>query len=85
MLIGDNPKNTKHPKIQKTSDPFIPLDQLELELNNLQNLLEKNEVKEVKKILNKLIELYKSNSEIIDHIYIEQKSDNKFNENINCR
>ena len=82
LLIGDNPQKTRHPKIQKTSDPFVPLDQLELELNNLKNFLEKNEVKEVKKILKKLIELYKANSEIVDHIFIEQKSDNKFNEKI---
>ena len=75
----------KKPNIQKyrkQSDPFIPLDQLELELNILKKFLEKNEVKEVKKILKKLIELYKANSEIVDHIFNEQKSDNKFNEKI---
>ena len=82
LLIGDNPQKTKHPKIQKTSDPFVPLDQLELELNILKKFLEKNEVIEVKKILKKLIELYKANSEIVDHIFNEQKSDNKFNEKI---
>ena len=35
LLIGDNPKKTKHPKIKKINDPFINFNQLKIELNNL--------------------------------------------------
>ena len=72
LLIGDNPQKTNHPKIQKTNDPFIPFDQLELDLKNLKILLDNNKIKDVKNFLERLIKLYKSNSEIVDHIYTEQ-------------
>ena len=77
LLIGNNPQKTVHPKIQKTSDPFIPFDQLEKELDNLNRLLNENKVKEIKIILEKL-KLYKSNSKIADHIYLENLLDEKY-------
>ena len=48
-----------------------------MDLENLKNLLDKNNVHQVKSLLNNLIKLYKSNSEIVDHIYVEQISFNK--------
>ena len=77
LLIGNNPQKTIHPKIQKTSDPFIPFDQLEKELDNLNRLLNENKVKEIKIILEKL-KLYKSNSKIADHIYLENLLNEKY-------
>ena len=77
LLIGDNPQKTNHPKILKADNPFIPYNQLELDLKNLRDLLDKNKVREVKSLLEKLLKLYKSNSEIVDHIYVEQISFNK--------
>ncbi len=71
LLIGNNPQKTNHPKIKKTSDPFVPFEKLEEDLNILNKLLAENNVKEVKIILEKL-NLYKSNSKIVDHIYIEK-------------
>jgi FlaA1/EpsC-like NDP-sugar epimerase len=82
LLIGDNPQKTNHPKIQKTSDPFIPYDQLQVNLNNLKNLLENNKVKEVKNLLYQILKLYKPNSGIVDHIYIEKLSANKYKKNL---
>tara|TARA_Y200000002_G_scaffold383052_1_gene402825 strand:+ start:8484 stop:10409 length:1926 start_codon:yes stop_codon:yes gene_type:complete len=72
LLIGDNPEKTIHPKIQKISDPYVPFEELELDLDNLKKLLDNNEVNEVKKLLERLLKLYKSNSKIVDHIYSEQ-------------
>ena len=71
LLVGDNPQNTDHSKIKKTNDSFIPFIQLEKELNILKTFLNENKVDQVKKLLEKLIKLYNSNSEIVDHIYIE--------------
>ena len=82
LLIGDNPEKTNHPKIQKTNDPFIPFDQLEYELKELKIFLEKNDVIAVKKLLNKLVKLYKSNSSLVDHIYVEQSSSNELKKKI---
>ena len=82
LLIGDKPEKTNHPKIQKTNDPFIPFDQLEYELKELKIFSEKNDVIAVKKLLNKLVKLYKSNSSLVDHIYLEQSSSNELKKKI---
>jgi len=72
LLIGDNPQKTYHEKIQKAQDPFIPLDQLKIDLDYLSTLLEDNRAADVKDILGKLLPSYQSNSKIVDHIHEEQ-------------
>tara|TARA_B110000261_G_C13080723_1_gene355799 strand:+ start:163 stop:2142 length:1980 start_codon:yes stop_codon:yes gene_type:complete len=72
LLLGDNPQNTYHEKIKKAQDPYIPFDQLKIDLDNLNILLNDDRVTEVKKILEKLVLTFKSNSKIVDHIYEEQ-------------
>ena len=82
LLIGENPKKTTHPKIKKTSDTFIPYDKLEKDLDNLKKLINDNKVFEVKSYLQQLLSLYKSNTDIVDHTYIEQISSNQINQKI---
>ena len=72
LLLGDNPQKTQHPKIQKAQDPFIPFNQLEVDLNNLRTLLDHNKVLEVKELLIKIVKTYQSNTAIVDHVYLEQ-------------
>ena len=72
LLLGDNPQKTFHERIQKAQDPFIPLNELNMKLDKLSVLIEDNKEEEVKDMLNSLIPSYKSNSEIIDHIYKEK-------------
>ena len=72
LLLGDNPQKTQHPKIQKAQDPFIPFNQLDVDLNNLRTLLDNNKVFEVKELLAKIVKTYQSNSAIVDHVYLEQ-------------
>jgi len=81
LLIGDNPKKTVHSKIFKTNDPFIPLDQLNVELSNLKILIDKNKSEEVKNLLDKLLKFYKTNSKIVDHIHVEQSLSKKYIKN----
>jgi FlaA1/EpsC-like NDP-sugar epimerase len=78
LLLGDNPQKTQHPKIQKAQDPFIPFNQLEVDLNYLRTLLDNNKVFEVKELLAKIVKTYHSNSAIVDHVYLEQS---KFDKN----
>ena len=73
LLIGDNPQKTNHSKIQKINDPFIPFDQLEGDLKVLKNLLQNNEAREVKNLLQKLLHSLNFHPEIVDHIYVEKK------------
>jgi FlaA1/EpsC-like NDP-sugar epimerase len=72
LLLGNNPQKTQHPKIQKAQDPFIPFNQLDVDLNNLRTLLDNNKVFEVKELLAKIVKTYQSNSAIVDHVYLEQ-------------
>ena len=77
LLLGNNPQKTQHPKIQKAQDPFIPFNQLEIDLNNLRTLLDHNKVLEVKELLAKIVKTYQSNSAIVDHVYLEQSKFDK--------
>jgi FlaA1/EpsC-like NDP-sugar epimerase len=77
LLLGDNPQKTQHPKIQKAQDPFIPFNQLEIDLNNLKTALDHNKVLEVKELLTKIVKTYQSNSTIVDHVYLEQSKFDK--------
>ena len=72
LLLGDNPQKTFHEKIQKAHDPFIPFDQLKIDLDNLTTLLQENRIAKVKDMLCKLVPSYQSNSKIVDHFYEEQ-------------
>ena len=72
LLLGDDPQDTYHEKIKKAQDPYIPFDQLKIDLDNLNILLNDDRVTAVKKILEKLVLSFKSNSKIVDHIYEEQ-------------
>ena len=83
LLIGDNPSKTNHPKIKKTSDQYISFEKLKVDLKILKSLIENNKVIEVKSLLNKLVELYRSNSEIVDHVYVEQNIIKNYDQNSN--
>ena len=72
LLIGHDPQKTVHPKILMAKDPFIPFADLENYLNSLKRLLNENNLKEVKNLIEKLITSYNSKSKIVDHIYIEK-------------
>ena len=74
LLIGNNPQKTVHPKIQKIKDPFVPFNQLDGNLSTLKSLIYNNQVSEVKKLLRKMLKSFKSNSKIVDHIYLENKN-----------
>ena len=72
LLVGNDPQKTTHPKILMAKDPFIPLADLENYLNNLKRLLNENNLKDDKNLIEKLISSYNSNSKIVDHVYIEK-------------
>ena len=82
LLIGDNPQKTFHEKIQKANDPFLPLNKLKVDLDNLFILLEENKIRDVKDMLCKLVPSYQSNSNIVDHFYTEQLYNNEYTQNL---
>ena len=65
-----------------TKDPSVPFAQLEKDLKDLKYLLAQNNVNDVKTLLEKLIKLYKPNSEIVDHVYVEKSLSKKYEKKI---
>ncbi len=74
LLIGDNPLKTYHEKIKKAQDPFIPFNQLEIDLDTLSNLLKDGRITEVKNMLKKLVPSYQPSPKIVDHIYSKKSN-----------
>ena len=86
LLIGNNPEKTSHEKIKKAQDSSTPFKELDLELKNLEILLNKNNISGVKNFLKKIVKSYKSNSDIIDHLHLENLSlENQKNKVINIK
>jgi len=73
LLIGDNPQQTIHPKIQKIQEPSLSFEKFDRNINELITHLENQDPKQVKNILDRVIRFYNSNSELVDYIYNEQK------------
>ena len=82
MLLGVNPQKTQHPKIQKAKDPFIPFNELEIDLNTLKNSLDHNKILEIKNILTKTVKNYQFNSVIVDYFYLVKSKFDKNSLNI---
>jgi FlaA1/EpsC-like NDP-sugar epimerase len=72
LLIGDNPQNTKHKKIKKAQDPFLPWNELSIELEKIEQLMNENDLKEILKILQKLVSGYKPNTDFIKKILTKE-------------
>jgi FlaA1/EpsC-like NDP-sugar epimerase len=83
LLLGDNPQKTQHPKILKAQDPSTPFIELEKDLNILKTLIDHNKPLKIKEILSKILKTYHSNSEIVDHFYLEQSKFNKISSDAN--
>ena len=81
LLIGESPQKTNHSKIYKISEPYIPFESLEKDLNLLKSFLDNNKANEVKNFLCGLLKSYKPVTEISDHIHIEQLSSYKLKNN----
>ena len=72
LFLGNNPQKTEHPKILKAEEDFTPWIHLEKDLHKLETVLDKNQVDEVIKILQKLVNGYKFNGKIHDHTFLEK-------------
>ena len=69
LLLSENPVKTKHPKIFRSKEPFIQLDQLIREINSLQKLMQKNDFEKIRSKLKKIVIDYSPSSGIIDHTF----------------
>ncbi len=72
LLLGDDPKPTLHPKIQKAQDPFIPWGELQKDINILRTVVDQNDIDVILCIMKQLVVGYKPNADIVDWVYVEQ-------------
>jgi FlaA1/EpsC-like NDP-sugar epimerase len=82
LLIGENPILTSHPRIMKAQEEFIPWDNLQDKLTQLQMILAKNDVTKIRELLKQLVSGYLLNADIVDWVTIEQRNlniDNSIN------
>ena len=72
LLLEENSLLTKHPKIFRAQDKFIPWVKLEKEIIRLEKAANKNNLKEILLILEDLVDGYKPSGEIVDYIFTEK-------------
>jgi len=75
LLLSDLPKETKHPKIFKSDEPYMKLKDLLLEMDILEKLIEENDLNKIVKKLKSLVADYKPTGEIVDNTFIYKKYD----------
>ena len=73
LLIGDNPQSTVHPKIMRASEQYLDFETLTIHLDKLKNSIENNNVLELKNVLSVIVDGYKSSTEIVDYVYLNNK------------
>jgi FlaA1/EpsC-like NDP-sugar epimerase len=66
LLIGESPQPTTHPKIMKAHEEFLPWNDLQRELEQLNYALDASNRKLIRKILQKLVLGYQPNSHRLD-------------------
>ena len=72
LLIGDNPIHTKHPRVLKAHEKFIPWDQLQGKLHSLNLALSVNDVPMIRNFLQQLVNGYQQINEVVDWVHLEQ-------------
>jgi FlaA1/EpsC-like NDP-sugar epimerase len=72
LLIGQNITTTQHPKIMMAQEDFLDWPNLSQTLDELEQVLANNNIKEAKQILQKTVSGYTPSAEIVDWVTIEQ-------------
>jgi FlaA1/EpsC-like NDP-sugar epimerase len=75
VLISDNPENTKHPRILKAFEDFIPWLQLESKLNALKIALSVNDADLIRSMMQELVDGYAPSDGIVDWVHLEREAE----------
>lgn len=70
LLIGDNPLPTKHPRIMKAHEEFLPLADLTERLQVLTQALNANDVPLVRTLLKDLVPGYQPDGKVVDWVHL---------------
>ncbi len=70
LLIGDDPKQTSHPRIMKANERFMDWSTLQLRLNDLNQALALNDVEQMLTMLQELVAGYQREASIVDWVHM---------------
>jgi FlaA1/EpsC-like NDP-sugar epimerase len=73
LLIGDNPRPTRHPRIMKAHEDHLPWNQLQGKLSTLQLALDVNDVSTIKAMLAQLVSGYQPANGVVDWVQMAQE------------
>lgn len=71
LLIEDAPIETDHPRIRKATEEFPSKDFLFSKISDLRKAISNGDVVRSKHILCEIVPEYKSNSDVVDYVYLE--------------
>lgn len=72
LLIGDDPKETSHPRIMKANERFLPWQDLEVHLKELNQALAINDVEQMLVLMQELVAGYQRESTIVDWVHLHE-------------
>ena len=72
LLIGENPETTIHPRIMKSNEDFIPYDDLERGLKNLQHFIDQRDFNRIESFLVKFVSGYQAHIDCVDWVCIQK-------------
>jgi FlaA1/EpsC-like NDP-sugar epimerase len=72
LLIGNNPQKTKHPRIMKASEKYLPWDELIPWLSTLKVASENSDVLMIRTLFKNLVPEYIPENQVADLVYKEQ-------------
>ena len=75
LLVGEDVFGTKHPRIMRAVESFIPLSQLEKMLGRLSVALDDQDCVATRKILFEMVDNYKPTNEVEDLVWMESHRD----------
>ena len=72
LLIGNNPRETEHPRIMKAHEHFISWEELQPQLRKLQLAAENGEIEKIRNLMQLLVTDYTPEKNVTDSVYSEQ-------------
>jgi FlaA1/EpsC-like NDP-sugar epimerase len=74
LLIGDNVSNTQHPKIMMAKEDFLTWPILNEQLEILASLIQDNNIKDIKLLLQEAVSGYTPDQDIVDWVSVKQRT-----------
>ncbi len=79
LLLENNALPTKHPKIFKAKEKYMPWMELKKEIQNLEKYISSNDLPHILIILKNLVEGFKPEGKIVDYIFNENLKNDPIN------